>query len=167
MSVQDKLGEITRLQELGVIEKVEQPTDWVSGLVVAAKKNGSLRICIDPQPLNKALRRSTYPTPTMEDVLPRLSNARIFTVCDIKNGFWHVELDEASSLLTTFATPLGRYRWKRLPFGVSPAPEIFQRKLDECIHDLPCTTRIVDDLLIWGEGDTVEDATDSHDRHVE
>ena len=70
-------------------------------------------------------------------------------------------------MLTTFATPLGRYRWRRLPFGVSPAPEIFQRKLDKCIHDLPCTTRIVDDLLIWGEGDMVEEATESHERHVE
>ena len=97
----------------------------------------------------------------MEDVLPRLSNARIFTVCDIKNGFWHIELDEASSLLTTFATPLGRYRWRQRPFGASPAPEIFQWKLDECIHDLPCPARIVDELLIWGEGDTVEEATGS------
>ena len=49
-------------------------------------------------------------------------------VCDVSNGFWHVKLDEESSLLTTFETPLGRYKWKRMPFGISPAPEVFQRR---------------------------------------
>ena len=94
LSVQDRLeGELDRLEQLGVFEKVNQPTEWVSRIVITEKKNGSLRICIDPQPLNKALHRSIYPMPTMEDVLPRLSRAKVFSVCDIKNGFWHVELD--------------------------------------------------------------------------
>ena len=84
---------------------------------------------------------------TMEDILPRLSKAKVFTVCDVKNGFWHVQLEEASSLLTTFSTPYGRFKWNRLPFGLSSAPEIFQRNLDQCIQGLPCVARIVDDLL--------------------
>ena len=138
ISVQNRLEEeIRRLETLGVIEKITEPTDWVSGLVVAEKKNGKLRICIDPKPLNKALRRRTYPMPTMEDVLPRLNKAKVFTVCDVKNGFWHVQLEEQSSVLTTFATPYGRYKWNRLPFGVAPAPELFQQKMDECILTYP------------------------------
>ena len=104
--------------------------------------------------------------PTMEDTLSRLNQAKVFTVCDVKNGFWQFRLDEPSSVLTTFATPYGRSKWNRLPFGVCPAPELFQRKLDECILDLRCVARIVDDLLIWGEGETMEEAVKDHDRNV-
>ena len=81
LSVQDRLeGELDRLEQLGVLEKVNQPTEWVSGIVITEKKNGSLRICIDPQQLIKALHRSIYPMPTIEDVLPRLSRAKVFSV---------------------------------------------------------------------------------------
>ncbi|CAC5426704.1 unnamed protein product [Mytilus coruscus] len=101
--------------------------------------------------LNQQLKRSHYPLPTIDDLLPELSRAKVFSVVDAKNGFWHVELDEESSLLTTFNTPFGRYRWLRMPFGLSSAPEEYQRS-------------IVDDILIYGEGDTEEKAIDDHDR---
>ena len=84
----------------------------------------------------------------MEDVLARVSKAKCFTVCNVKSGFWPVELDKPSSLLTTFATPNGRYCWNRLPLGVSLAPEIFRMKLDEAIQGLSGVARIVDDLLV-------------------
>ena len=72
LAVQDRpQEEVQRLESLGVIEKITEPTDGVSVLVVAEKKNGKLRVCIDPEPLNKlkALRRRTYPRQKMEDVL--------------------------------------------------------------------------------------------------
>ena len=105
--------------------RVDVPTDWVSGMVVERKKNGKLRVCLDPRPLNKALKRAHYPMPVVDDLLPALANAQVFSVCDLRSGFWHISLDEESSYLTTFATPFGRYRWLRMPFGISPAPEIF------------------------------------------
>lgn len=58
----------------------------------------------------------------------------MFTVCDVKQGFWHVRLEEESSYLTTFATPFGRFRWLRMPMGTSPAPEVFQRKLMQALE---------------------------------
>ena len=105
-------------------------------------------MCLDPAHLNKALKRNDYPLPTMEDVLPHLSRAKVFTVCDVRHGYWHVQLDEESSLLTTFNTPQGRFRWKRLPFGISVASEIFQRKLDEVLEGLLCIVRIVEDIIV-------------------
>ena len=87
-------------------------------------------------------------------------------MCDVKNGFGHAKLDHQSSLYTTFATPFGRYRWKRLLFGISPAPEIFQAKLDKAIQSLKIVTRLVDDLLVWGEGDSTEEADADHDRNI-
>ena len=79
-------------------------------------------------------------------LLPDLSKAKVFSVCDVKNGFWHVELDEDSSYLTTFGTPFGRYRWLKMPFGISPAPEYFQHRLDQAIEGLPGVRTVADDI---------------------
>ena len=86
----------------------------------------------------------------------RLAGAKVFTKCDVRNGFWHVQLDEQSSYLTTFHTPFGRYRWKRLPFGISSAPEVFQRKMHELIEGLDGVEVIADDFLIVGFGESAE-----------
>ena len=102
---------LNRLSNIGVIQKVETPTNWISALVVTTKKNGKVRLCIDPKPLNEALRRNHYPLPTIDDVLPLLSKARMFTALDVKNRFSHIQLDEPSSYVTTFRMPWGRYRW--------------------------------------------------------
>lgn len=121
--------ELKDMEKREIIAPVEQSTDWISSMVSVSKQNGKLRICIDPKPLNRALKRSHFPLPTIDDVLPELENAKVFTVYDVKHGFWHIKLEEESSYLTTFSTPFGRYRWLRMPMGISPAPEVFQRKL--------------------------------------
>ena len=86
--------------------------------------------------------------PTLDDVVPDLAKARVFTVMDTRNGFWHVQLDSQSSDLTTFGTPWGRYKWQRMPFGISVAPEEFQRQLDMALEGLDGVKAIADDILI-------------------
>lgn len=81
-----------------------------------------LRLCIASRPLNTALKRSEYPIPTVDQLLTEISNAKVFTLADIKSAFWHVPLDEPSSLLTTFNIPVGRMKWNRMSFGISVAP---------------------------------------------
>lgn len=105
--------------------------------MVVPKNNGKLRICLDPKDLNRELQREHYPLPTIEDVATRQNGAKVFTKLDVKNGFWHVKLDEESSYLTTFNTPFGRYGWKRMPFAVRSAPEVFQRKMLDLIEGMP------------------------------
>ncbi|VDH97221.1 Hypothetical predicted protein [Mytilus galloprovincialis] len=164
VAIKEKLkSELERLTKLEIIKPVSTPTPWVSSLVTVVKPD-KLRICIDPKHLNQQLKRSHYPLPTIDDLLPELSRAKVFSVVDAKNGFWHVELDEESSLLTTFNTPFGRYRWLRMPFGLSSAPEEYQRRQDQTVEGLPGVRSIVDDILIYGEGDTEEEAIDDHDR---
>ncbi|PIK43640.1 hypothetical protein BSL78_19502 [Apostichopus japonicus] len=121
-------AELKRLEQLNVIQKVTKPTDWVSSLVSVTKSSGKLRVCIDPQPLNKALKRGHYPLPVIEDILPQLAKVKVFSKADCKEGFLQCELDNESSYLTTFQTPWGRYRYKRMPFGISPAPELFSKR---------------------------------------
>ena len=158
--------ELDRLSNIGVIRKVNTPTNWISALVVTTKKNGKVTLCIDPKPLNEALHRNHYPLPTINDVLPLLSKARVFTVLDAKNGFWHIELGEPSSFATTFGTPWGCHQWLRLLFGVSPAPEEFQRRIDIALEGLPGQKAIADDNLVFAAGDTDEEALKDHNRNL-
>ena len=112
------------------------------------------------------LRRSHYPTPIIYEILPELSRAKVFSTLDAKNGFWHVELDDDSSRLTTFNSPFGRFRWLRLPFGLCTAPEEFQRRLNHALVGLKGVRTIHDDILVFGEGSTEDEALVDHDRNL-
>ena len=167
LAVRDKLKhEIDRLVELKVITPVDSPTDWITATVVTIKEDGSIRLCIDPKQLNKALKRNHYPLLTIDDILPDLPGACCFSVLDAKSGYWHVELDEPSSLATTFGTPWGRYQWLLMPFGLPPVPEEFQRRMNSVLHDLPGVKVIADDILIFGKGATDAEALTDHDRNL-
>ena len=101
-----------------------------------------------------SFERSHYQIPTLEDILPQLANAKVFSVAYVRNGYWHVPLDRKSQKLTTFGTPFGRYCWRRMPFGISVASEIFQQRLQEAIENLDGVFAIADDILIAGNGIT-------------
>ena len=97
----------------GIIEKVNQPTDWVSSVLVLSKPSteadgeSKTRTCLDPRDLNVAIKCEHFPMPTIEEIATRLHGAKVFRVLDASNGFWQMEIDEDSSLLTTFNTPFG------------------------------------------------------------
>ena len=134
--------------DTGMIVPVDEPTKWVSQMTVAEKESGII-ICIDPRPLNKTLKREHYKLPVLEDILPELSQACKFPVCDLEVGYLHYELDHSSTVLTTFATPFGRYRCCRLPFGLTASSEIFQKR-HQALEGLEGVRCIADDVLIWG-----------------
>ena len=157
--------ELDRLVNLQVITTVKEPTEWISSMICVKKPN-KLRICLDPKDLNKAIKRPNYPIPNIDDILVKLSKAKLFSVVDCKDGFWQVKLTESSSFLTTFWTPFGRYRWLRMPFGISSAPEEFQRRLHEITAGLAGVEVIADDILIYGAGDTDEQASADHDQNL-
>ncbi|PFX23749.1 Retrovirus-related Pol polyprotein, partial [Stylophora pistillata] len=92
-------------------------TRWVSQFVVAAKKSGELRVCIDPKAFNTALKRVRYQILVIDDSLPDFAEARVFTKVDLISAFRHLVQDDESSLLTTLGTPHGRYHMPRLSFG--------------------------------------------------
>ena len=133
----------------------------------ATKPSGDLRIYIDAKELNKALKQERYPIPVIEDVLPELSKARVFTKVDARNGYWHVVLDEESATLTTFDTPIGYYCWRRLPIGLSVSSENFQKQIHQALDGLSGLHDVHDDMVIYGVGDTGEQADADHDRNLE
>lgn len=150
--------ELDRLEKLGVIEKVTEPTDWLSQPVLTPKKDGRTRVCIDPHELNKVLLREHYTMPVLDDTLHEMRDAVIYTKADMSDGYWHVVLDEESSSMTAFQTPFGRYKWRRLPFGLSASAEIFQKKVLESLEGLPGTVCIADDVVIHGRTQEEHDA---------
>lgn len=153
--------ELDSMERNDIICKVTEPTDWVNALVVVEKpKTGKLRVCLDPRPLNKAILRPHYPLPTLEDVITKLAGARYFSVLDARSGYWTIKLSHESSLLTTFNTVFGRYRFLRLPFGIISAQDEFQRRVDETYEGLTGVAAIVDDVLVFGK--TRQD----HDRNL-
>ena len=82
---------LRQLLSQGVIADVERPTEWVHNLVVTEKKNGSLRLCLDPRPLNEAIKREHHAIPTAGDVQAQLAGKKTFTVVDMRDVFWHVK----------------------------------------------------------------------------
>ena len=90
----------------------------------------------------------------------------MFTVLDVHHGFWHVRLDDRSSYLTTCHTPFGRYRYKRMPFGISSAPKVFQTKMHELIEGLQGIEVVADDFVVVGYVNTVNDANVDHDKRL-
>ena len=167
-ALKDKLKEeLSKLVDEKIIAPVDQPTPWVNSLVVTTKRSGALWICVDPKHLNRALKRESYQMPILDEILPELAQANVFSTVDLRSGFWHCVLDKESSLLTTFGTPYGRFRWLRLPFGLSVSPEIFQKRVNQVLEGLEGILNIADDILVYGVGDTVEKAIADHNRKLE
>ena len=159
--IKDELKtELDRMESLDVISKVTEPTDWVSSLAFSRKDNGNLRVCLDPQALNKASKRSYHKTPTLEEITYQFSGATVFSKLDARHGYWSIVLDHESSLLTTFNSPFGRYRFKRLPFGLKVSQDIFQEKMDMILEQCPGTLGIADDIAVFGA------TSEEHDRHL-
>jgi len=148
----------------GILKKVHEPTPWCSNELIRETPK-KFRVCIDPsQTINKVIERPVYQMPTLPEHLHKLSKAKCFSLADVREGFLHLPLDDESSYLTTMHTSYGRYRWTRLPFGISSAPEEFQMRLNTALEGLDGTFCIADDILVYGEGDTYEEAEKNHDQ---
>lgn len=158
--------ELDQLEARGIIEKSTHHSEWISNIVLQKKKDKNIRICLDPQFPNKAIRRPKYQMTTIEEVLPEMANAKVFSILDAKNGYWQVPLHEDSMDITTFWTPYGRYRFRVLPFGISASAEIYQQKQNEIVKGLEGVEAIADDLLVYGIGETYEMALRDHNRKL-
>jgi len=151
------IEKLREMEENGYFTPVQEPSKWVSSMVVSLKID-KIRICVDPKDLNKSIKREHHPMRNIDDVISDIPKGKIFSVIDAKSGFLQIELDTESSYLTTFNTPLGRYRWLRLPFGIKSAPEIYQRIMDEMLKGIDGAYAIIDDILIAGDDIAHHDA---------
>lgn len=149
--------QLDRMEQREVIVKSNGTSEWVSNLVVVEKANKTLRLCIDPQELNRNLRDENYLIPSFDEVCAKLAGKKWFSVLDLKDGYWQIKLSEKASHLCTFSTPFGNYRFLRLPFGLKVAAQLFQKFNDMNFRDLAGVTVYIDDILI------AADTQDEHD----
>ena len=97
--------------------------------------------------LNESVR---HPLPAVDQVLAQLAGATVFSKLDANSGFWQIPLSTESAPLTTFLIPYGRYCFHRLPFGITSAPEIFQRQMSQILAGVQGAVCLMDDILVHG-----------------
>ena len=150
--LRDKVSaKLKELEDLDIIEKVDGPSSWVSPVVVVPKAGGKdIRLCVDMRQANQAVRRERYPIPTVDEVFQDLNQGKIFSKLDIKWAYHQIELDEESREITTFTTHEGLYRYKRLMFGISSAPEQYQKVLTQVLQGCGGVRNIFDDIIVHG-----------------
>lgn len=151
-AIKNKLKEaLNDLVRLGIIEEVNEPCEWVSNIVIVEKNDKSLRICLDPSELNKYIIKEVYQISSLEEIKIELKNKKYFSVLDVKSGFYHMVLNKDSNTFFNFSTPYGIFRFKRLPFGESSAPELFQRSMYKYFGDINGIMLYFDDILVCAQ----------------
>lgn len=143
-------AELQRLTDQGVLEPT-QHSEWATPVVVVRKKDGTIRLCGDYRStINAVTRKAAYPLPTISEVLAKLRGGKIFSTLDLAQAYQQLKVTESTADILTINTIKGLYRIKRLPFGVSAAPAIFQRCMDTTLAGLPGVSAYLDDVIVCG-----------------
>lgn len=143
--------EVDELLKNGCIEPSKSP--YSAPIVMAPKKNGTYRLCIDYRLLNARTVADAYPLPRINHILDRLRNAKFISSIDLKNGYWQIPMAEGSKEYTAFTVAgKGLFQWKVMPFGLTSAPATFQRTLDRVIgaEMEPHAFAYLDDIVVLG-----------------
>lgn len=133
----------------GVVKESSSP--WAAPVVLARKKDGSWRFCVDYRKLNAVTHKDSFPLPRIEESLASLSKAEWYSTLDLASGYWQVEVDPADQEKTAFTTPFGLYQFERMPFGLCNAPATFQRLMQRCLgsHVYDCLLIYLDDIIVY------------------
>lgn len=142
--------ELTSMEQKGIVKKIIEPTPSCSEMVVV-KQRGKIRICVDPVELNKVLIRQNYRLKTLEEIVAHVRGAKRFTLLDLKKGFWQMKVSEHTKKVLTFSTPWSRYCFKRVPFGITTVPEVFQQVVTNILEGIPNAVNSMDDILVCTE----------------
>ncbi|XP_062541427.1 uncharacterized protein K02A2.6-like [Armigeres subalbatus] len=151
IALEEKIYDKLRyLLDNDIIEKVNGPSAWVSPVVPILKESGEVRLCVDMRRANQAVLRESHPLPLIEELLAGVDGAVKFSKLDVKDAYHQLEISEDSRVITTFITKYGLFRYKRLMFGISSAPEAFQKVMDTLIAGLEGVIVYLDDVMVWG-----------------
>ncbi|GFU58772.1 retrovirus-related Pol polyprotein from transposon 17.6 [Trichonephila clavipes] len=145
--------EVNKQIEEWLNEGIIRPSssEYASPIVMVKKKDGSSRMCSDYRKLNQKLVKDKFPLPIIEDVLDTLQEAKVYSTLDLRNGFFHVDVDDYCRKYTSFIVPDGQFEFNKVPFGLSTSPGVFQRYVSSIFRDLTRKGIVIsylDDLVI-------------------
>ena len=145
--------ELRRLQNEGILNKVEW-SEWATPIVPVPKKDGSVRLCGDYKvTVNPELQAEQYPLPRIEDIFANLAGGQKFSKIDLRQAYHQLEMEEDSKKYLTINTHMGLFQYNRLVFGITSAPAIWQRTIDQVLEGTSGTSCILDDMIITGKND--------------
>ena len=145
--------ELKRLQSEGILSKVEW-SDWATPIVPVPKQDGSVRICGDFKgTVNPTLQAEQYPLPRIEDIFAHLAGGKTFSKIDLRQAYHQIELEEESKKYLTINTSMGLFQYNRLVFGITSAPAIWQRTMDQILEGTSGISCILDDMIVTGKSD--------------
>ena len=143
-------AELDRLVSEGIISPITN-SPWAAAIVPVMKPDNTVRICGDYKlTVNKAARLDTYPIPNLQDLFSNMAGAKIFSKLDMSQAYAQLCLEEESKKFTVINTHKGLFQYNRLCFGVSSAPGIFQRTMEQLLQGIPGCICFLDDILIIG-----------------
>ena len=150
-ALREKVEEAIRQQ---VADEELEPVDhsmWAAPIVVVTKKNGDIRICADfKMTVNPQLCIQTFPLPTPDEIFSVLANGESFSKIDLARAYKQMRVAKGSQTYLTINTPLGLYRYLRLPFGIASAPAIWQKAMTTVLQGCKGVVYYLDDILITG-----------------
>ena len=147
-------AELERLVEEGTLEPV-QFSEWASSIVTVVKSDKtSVRICGDlKRTVNPVARLDRYPIPKVDDLFATMANGKVFSQIDLSHAYQQLPLKEESKKFVVIKTHKGMFRYTRLPFGISSAPE---RVMENILQGIPKVVVYLDDILV------AEDSKEGH-----
>ncbi|GAQ92414.1 hypothetical protein KFL_010100030, partial [Klebsormidium nitens] len=149
------------MEACGVVQPSASP--FAAAVVLARKKNGKWRFCVDFRGLNKVTVPDNYPLPRIDAIFDQLGNSRYFTMLDAQSGYWQIPMAPEDVHKTAFITHRGLREFVRMPFGLTGAPATYQRVMDITLNDEihgpdPVATQYLEDTCVH---------TEAWDQHLE
>ena len=122
-------------------------------MLFVKKKDGSMRMCIDYQKLNKAMIKNRYPLPRIDDLLDQLQGARVFSKVNLRSSYHQVRVKEVDIPKTAFRTCYGHYEFLVMSFGLTNALTVFMDTMNRVFHDYldQFIVVFIDDILIYSK----------------
>ena len=141
----------------GIIESVTH-SEWGAPIVPVMKSDKlSMRICADFKELNKQIECDQYPLPRIDELLSSVGSGKVFSKIDLQNAYLQIPVDEKSQEFLVISTHKGLFKYKRLPFGLSSSPAIFQRFISQMLVDIEGVEGYLDDIIVSGETQEIHD----------